>query len=314
MFFTPRDLVKLLNNELTGLELIFGNVSVEELLALGDALADNTSLLRLKLNYLIINQAVMHALKDGLYKNRTLQSLDLQRNGLIDGEAAILFSSLAVNRGLISLDVSYNGLTDESVFILARALKVNNSLIYLNLSSNNITNEGAIALINALVKNNRLEGIDLSFNNKIDLMYLSIIDRLLKVNQQNNLNAQLFVWTTMTFVASRRLPFDLLKMVLMHLAIILNLGRSEEEIELMLKLVRDNVNGMPKDKKGRELKSWWKNEINGKIIFKQRSKMNFFSVVSQPIISQRAPEPRPIHPGEEQKAGAPSLCPRCILM
>lgn len=311
MFFTPEDLRKLLENELVTFELIFGNVSIEELIALGKAVENNTSLLKLRLNYLTVNRLVMYILGKALGKNRTLQFLDLQRNGLIDKEVAIFFPILAVNRGLTSLNLSYNGLTDEAAIILAEALEKNNSLIFLDLSSNSITNEGAIALTRALLKNTSLQFMNLS-SNKIDHKYLLCLHRFLKVNQKHRLNEQWFVLAAMVFIGSRKLPFDIVKIIFMYLAINLSLQRSEKEIEQMLRLVSQNIHSMPANKQDRELK-WWKNEIDGKIIFRQ-CRASFFPFPIDPPLIQEIQDPVPAVDLVQKKVSDSDLRAGCTLI
>ena len=132
--------------------------------ALGDALRNNTVLLRLNLGNNRLGDAGAESIAAGLAVNTGLRTLNLAHNRVGPLGAAALAQALQVNRVLTSLDLDLNRLHDEGAVQLAPALRVNDVLSTLVLSGNQIGNVGAAALADAIAVNRGLVRLHLKYN------------------------------------------------------------------------------------------------------------------------------------------------------
>lgn len=132
--------------------------------ALGEALRNNTVLLRLNLGNNRLGDAGAESIAAGLAVNTGLRSLNLVHNRVGPRGAAALARALQANRVLTSLDLDLNRVHDEGAVQLAPALRDNDVLSTLVLSGNMIGNVGAAALADAIAVNRGLVRLQLKYN------------------------------------------------------------------------------------------------------------------------------------------------------
>ncbi|XP_061569565.1 leucine-rich repeat-containing protein 34 [Cololabis saira] len=114
-------------------------------------LAQNCSLLELRLGTTGLTDTGMERLADGLKQNRTLRYLDLRCNRVSRDGALHLAEALVQDSALEVLDLSFNRIEDEGAASLGRALvQPGCSLKELSVCSNHIGADGLLALVRAL--------------------------------------------------------------------------------------------------------------------------------------------------------------------
>ena len=182
-------------------------------LQLIDALATNTSLIKLDFSYTAIeiseengpaltqmlqSNKTLRELRlrhnqcrpdsralfiaEGLKENKVLTLLDLSNSGLKADGASALSSALTINSALETLYIGCNRLFDTGIAHIADALRVNNSLKELFLESSDITDEGVRSLSLALKDNKTLMKLNLRANTAITDSGLQVLRDSLKIN------------------------------------------------------------------------------------------------------------------------------------
>ena len=124
-------------------------------IAIADALTHNTSLIKLYMRILLINDSKAKALANSLKINSTLTLLDISNNNIGDEGAEAFAEALKVNSTLTLLDISNNYINDAGAKAFAEALKVNSSLIELNLYGNAIYSSVTKKTIKKLLTSNK---------------------------------------------------------------------------------------------------------------------------------------------------------------
>ena len=142
-----------------------------------------------------ISDAHIVALAEALKQNTSLTELDLSSNHISDQGAADLAEALKQNMSLTELNLSANDISAQGAAALAEALKQNTSLTQLNLSqrylsSNSISAQGAAALAEALKQNSSLTQLDLSNNGISDQGAADLAEAL----KQNTILTQLYFY------------------------------------------------------------------------------------------------------------------------
>ena len=152
------------NTSLTQLDLSYNDISAQGVAALAEALKHNTSLTQLDLSDNDISDQGAADLAEALKQNTSLTQLDLTDNDISAQGAAELAEALKQNTSLTQLDLSDNDISAQGAVDLAEALKHNTSLTQLDLSDNDISDQGAADLAEALKQNTSLTQLDLSDN------------------------------------------------------------------------------------------------------------------------------------------------------
>lgn len=151
------------NSTLISLNLAYNNWGDGGLQAMAKMLKTNTALAYLNLDDNVLademtqltNKSVM-ALGNALAVNTTLTSLSLCRIRLgVDGALA-LGQALSANTTLTYLNISFNDFGDSGVLAVADALTMNNTLTSLDIGVNDIGDAGFKALARALTVNNSI--------------------------------------------------------------------------------------------------------------------------------------------------------------
>jgi len=136
--------------------------------AIADALKKNTTLTEIYLNENYIEDDGVKAIAEMLKDNKTLRILALGINKFGAEGAKAIASALAVNTTLITLDLNQNfTLGNEGIKAIAEALKRNRTLKNFNLRSTGFDNEGAKSLVEALKINTTLRSLYIN-NEKIE--------------------------------------------------------------------------------------------------------------------------------------------------
>ena len=131
--------------------------------AIADALKKNTTLTEINLNENHIKDKGVEAIAEMLKDNKTLRILKLQSNEFGAEGAKAIASALAVNTTLKTLDLNQNfTLGNEGIKAIAEALKKNKTLEKLNLRSTGFDNEGAKSLVEALKINTTLRSLEIN--------------------------------------------------------------------------------------------------------------------------------------------------------
>ena len=147
--------------------------------ALAKALAQNTTLLELRVWCNKLGEAGASALAEALKTNSSLLILNLRVNNLGDAGASALAEALKVNTSLKKLDLGKNKIGEAGASALVEALKVNSSLSELWLDGNKIGEAGASALAEMLKVNRSLSILDIDITSG---NLLEDIDSLLQRN------------------------------------------------------------------------------------------------------------------------------------
>ena len=141
-----------------GYKNIQGSYDVSK--AIADALKKNTTLTEINLNDNYIEDEGVKAIAEMLKDNKTLRILTLGINKFGAEGAKAIASALAVNTALITLDLNQNfTLGNEGIKAIAEALKKNRTLKKFNLRSTGFDNEGAKSLVEALKINTTLKSL-----------------------------------------------------------------------------------------------------------------------------------------------------------
>ena len=156
-------------------------ISEAHLVALAEALKQNTSLIQWDLSDNHISDQGAADLAEALKRNTSLTQLDLPGNDISAQGAAALAEALKRNTSLTQLDLSHNSISDQGAAGLAEALKQNTSLTHLDLSGNDISDQGAAALAEALKQNTSLTQLDL-YGNDISAQGAAALAEALKQN------------------------------------------------------------------------------------------------------------------------------------
>lgn len=131
------------------------------------ALAENSSVLTLRLNDNSIADIGAGLLAEAIQNNKCLLTISLTRNRIGPGGAVELATCLRFNAHLTKLDLGQNCLGDEGARNLAQGLSVNSRLLSLDLHFNQISHDGGIALASAISSNIPLRELHLR-DNRID--------------------------------------------------------------------------------------------------------------------------------------------------
>jgi Ran GTPase-activating protein (RanGAP) involved in mRNA processing and transport len=144
---------------------ISGGLSTKGVIALGEALRKNNSLVELIIGECPIGDEGMKSLAKALLHNTSLYSLRIERN-LVDADNGIhcLANAIKMNKSLKRLCFILNNMSDENVKDLSEALKTNNSITELTLCGCKISKQGAHHLSDMLASNNTLRKIFLGGN------------------------------------------------------------------------------------------------------------------------------------------------------
>ena len=132
-------------------------------------LKDNTilkTITKLKLNKNQISNDGVIALAEALKDNTTITTLDIGMNYIGPSGAEALAEALKVNKTLTTLLMKDNYISDKGTVFLAEALKVNTTLTKLDISMNYIGDIGGRALLIALGEggNKTLTSLDIDLN------------------------------------------------------------------------------------------------------------------------------------------------------
>ena len=146
--------------------------------AIADALKTNTTLTEINLNNNNIEDEGVKVIAEMLKNNNTLRILILEDNEFgVEGAKAIA-EALKENRSLIKLNIQQNlTLGNEGIKLLADALKTNTTLKEINLRSTGFDNEGAIFLVEALKINKTLRSLYIN-NIKLQSMFKPYLSRV----------------------------------------------------------------------------------------------------------------------------------------
>ncbi|CAG8558177.1 25284_t:CDS:2, partial [Dentiscutata erythropus] len=125
---------------------------------LAKSLEKNNKLKILNLSNCNIRVNVVNALENALRTNDTLSDLDLSYNSC---SMSNLLKALETNSSLTKLDIGHRDFHLEEVEALANALKINNTLTHLYISKTMDDPEIGYALFEALEVNKRLTDLDL---------------------------------------------------------------------------------------------------------------------------------------------------------
>ncbi|CAG8543627.1 5055_t:CDS:2 [Dentiscutata erythropus] len=125
------------------------------------SLEKNKTLKTLNLSSCNIRINVVNALENALRTNDTLSDLDLSNNSC---SMSNLLKALETNRSLIKLNISDRDFFSDDIEALANALKINNTLTHLYISRTMDEPEIGKPLFEALEVNKRLTDLDLSRN------------------------------------------------------------------------------------------------------------------------------------------------------
>jgi len=141
-----------------GYKNIQGSYDVSK--AIADALKKNTTLTEIYLDENYIEDEGIKTIAEMLKDNKTLRILTLGINEFGAEGAKAIASALAVNTTLITLDLNQNfTLGNEGIKAIAEALKKNRTLKKINLRSTGFDNEGAKSLVEALKINTTLRSL-----------------------------------------------------------------------------------------------------------------------------------------------------------
>ncbi|CAG8440044.1 6564_t:CDS:2, partial [Scutellospora calospora] len=135
------------------LNLSHNDISDSAVVALIEALEENTYLEELNLSNIKGARRIGQELEKSLTKNRTLKILNLSDCNISTNVVEALKKSLQTNSTLIDLDLSYNGVSMNS---FVDVLETNNTLTKLNLSYREFELDEARSLARALKNNNMI--------------------------------------------------------------------------------------------------------------------------------------------------------------
>ena len=153
------------NSSLTSLDLDWNRIGDAGASSLSQVLTVNSSLTILDLSWNIIGEAGASSLSQALTANSSLTSLDLRNNSIGISGASSLSQALTANSSPTSLNLRANGFGMLGAVSLSQALTANSSLTSLELGYNFIADAGAYCLSQALTANSSLTSLDLRYNN-----------------------------------------------------------------------------------------------------------------------------------------------------
>ncbi len=156
-------------------------ISEAEIVVLGEALKQNSSLTRLHLYESNIGDHGAASLAEVMKGNALhLTELNLCDSNIGEDGAVSLVKALKENTNITQLDLSGNNISNRGSAGLAEALKGTTSLTELNLSRNKIGDHGAACLAEVLNVESSLTRLDLSNNNVGDAGAASLAETLKK--------------------------------------------------------------------------------------------------------------------------------------
>jgi NLR family CARD domain-containing protein 3 len=168
------------DQSLTELDLTNEPMTRESILELTVNLTRNTALQYLWLeNVNLAENSLMVALANALAENTTLKSLSLARNGIGDIGAAALAEGLRRNQSLSALSLWGNQISDHGISAFAAMLTQNRSLTVIWLSQNAISDRGVHALVAALRSNPVMTKLYVEGNVGVSETALAILDEIL---------------------------------------------------------------------------------------------------------------------------------------
>ena len=142
---------------------ISSDLSLHAVTRLAAALAENTTLQSLRLEFNNIGPVGAEHIGIALAENKTLQSLDLGYNKIGPDGTRHIGAALTKNETLQSLDLCANNIDSVGAEHIGLALAQNKSLQSLDLGCNNIGRDGARHIGAALEKNTTLQSLSLDF-------------------------------------------------------------------------------------------------------------------------------------------------------
>jgi hypothetical protein len=157
-----------LNTSLTSLSLAQKDprskqcvISLQECLAIAEALSVNQTLTKLDLNGMGLGSENMSKILDSLQRHPSLTKLDFWENRLTGHIAASIASFLEINESLTELDLPNSNLDATACQLIGPALKKNRSITSLNFFMNPIESEGCKYLAEGLKFNKTLIRVNL---------------------------------------------------------------------------------------------------------------------------------------------------------
>lgn len=208
---------------LTFLNLSCCGLEKDNMVSIGEALRENTSIIELNLRKNRIGKFGLKPLIAGLKENKTLQKLDVSGNDLGVLGAASLAAILEGNTGLKEVNLFSNFIEIEGCELICAALAKNKTLTSLDMGLNRIRVRGGTAVVKMLSNNTTLTRVALKHNRLTDKLGMAIAAAI--VNNKNcaikNLSlAGNYLSTiirseisSMLTLAARGIVFDLSKIV-----------------------------------------------------------------------------------------------------
>ncbi|MBA8666824.1 hypothetical protein H1Q59_02830 [Holosporaceae bacterium 'Namur'] len=173
----------LTKNILNRLNLRGNNIHQGVIIALGEALKKNTSLVYMNLSLTDLKNEGALALAQGLEINKTLKYLNLTGNkGIGLKGVRALTESLKVNNSLIALELADLQINTISIELMAEVLKINRSLTSLDLSGNIISSIAIKALLDALEVNPLLVSLKIGSDRYIEYIEYEDLLKTIKSN------------------------------------------------------------------------------------------------------------------------------------
>lgn len=168
------------NSQITSLILFEKNIGDKGVIALANALENNTALEAMLLGPNIGDQGA-EALGKALEKNRGLKMIGLIANNTGDRGAIALGKGLGINSSINGFALMGNSIGDRGAEAIAEGLEKSVSIFGFWLLANGVGNRGAAALGRALAKNHHIFGFGLGSNRIQDAGSLSLLKGL-KIN------------------------------------------------------------------------------------------------------------------------------------
>ncbi|GAM20968.1 hypothetical protein SAMD00019534_041430 [Acytostelium subglobosum LB1] len=186
------------NKHLQSLYLNDNRLGASGIIAISEGLAANSTLRDLDLSSnCSINETLgleaVSRLSDAMARNTSLHSLRLNFNRLGHESVSLLAAALRSNRSLVSLSLAGNYIRNEGAIALKGALQVNTTLRSLNLNTAGLQADGLLTLLGALTTNTHLAEVNLANQAATPDELVQIDKALRQVLQRNSSLVQLEV-------------------------------------------------------------------------------------------------------------------------
>ncbi len=172
----------ILNGQCTYLNLYGHKMSPENILCIGSAFPNNTSLKILELGKCSIDDLGVQFLCTILSMNGSLECLDLYDNSITDIGVKYLSNMLRLNRSLSRLKLAYNKITNNGFEMLINVIVDHNlTLNHLSLKGNKLIDDSCIYSIIYLIRYNKslktlnLENCNLSWHIQKSIQFCQTI-------------------------------------------------------------------------------------------------------------------------------------------